>query len=148
MKIRALLLIVLMISGSYMMMQSIQGYEETEFTDLLSSMNAPFNSLIFTKPSTDGPGTDTWVVDEVEEIETFLSFLQNYHVRKLKPEEINPLDDVNHFSISLQDENGSTISIMISEDLIIRNSSLSYEIVDGPLDVDWLVQFFINNQLE
>lgn len=147
MKIRALLLIILMISGTYVMMQSIKDYEEKEFTDLLGSMNAPFNSLIFSKPSADGPGTETWVVDEVEEIETFLNFLQNYHVRKLKPEEINPHDDVNHFSISLKDENGSIISIMISEDLIIRNSLLYYEVVDGPLDIDWLVQFFISNQL-
>lgn len=147
MKIRALLLIILMIGGTFAMIQSIQDYEEKEFTDLLSSMNAPFNSLIFSKPSDDGPGNETWVVDEVEEIETFLSFLQNYHVRKLTPEEINPHDDVNHFSISLQDDNGSVISIMISEDLIIRNSSLYYEVVDGPLDIDWLVQFFISNQL-
>ena len=147
MKIRALLLLILMIGGTFAMIQSIQDYQEQEFTDLLSSMNAPFNSLVFSKPSDDGNGTETWVVDEAEEIETFLNFLQNYHVRKLKPEEINPHDNVNHFSISLKDENGSIISIMLSEDLIIRNSLLYYEVVDGPLDIDWLVQFFISNQL-
>lgn len=147
MKIRALLLIALMIGGTYVMVQSIQEYEEQGFTNLLHAMDAPFNSLIFSKPEADGEGTDTWVVDEAEEIETFLNFLQNYHVRKLKPEEINPHDDVNHFSISLQDENGNIISIMLSEDLIIQNSLLYYEVVDGPLDIDWLVQFFISNQL-
>lgn len=147
MKMRALLLIVLMIGGTYGMIQTIQDYKEKTFVELLNAMEAPFNSLIFTRPSQAGPGTETWTVDEANEIENFLGFLQNYHVRKLKPEEINPHDDVDHFSISLQDDNGSTISIMISEDLIIQNSLLHYEIVDGPLDVEWLVQFFINNNI-
>lgn len=147
MKMRALLLIVLMIAGTYGMIQAIQDYKEKEFVELLSAMEAPFNSLTFTKPSSTGPGTETWTVDEANEIENFLNFIQNYHVRKLKTEEINPHDDVNHFSISLQDDNGNTISIMVSEDLIIQNSLLYYEIVDGPLDIDWLVQFFLNNQL-
>lgn len=147
MKMRALLLIVLMIGGTYGMIQTIQDYKEKEFVELLSSMNAPFNSLIFTKPSPVGPGAETWTVDEANEIENFLGFLQNYHVRKMKPEEINPHDDVNHFSISLQDENGNIISIMVSEDLIIQNSLLYYEVVDGPLDIDWLVQFFLKNKL-
>lgn len=109
-------------------------------------MDAPFNSLIFTKPSVNGQGTDSWVVDEQEEIDTLLKFLQNYHVRKLKPEEINVYDDVNHFSISLLDDNGSELSIMLSEDLIIQDSILYYEVVDGPLDIDWLLAFFISNQ--
>ncbi|MDS9473076.1 hypothetical protein [Sporosarcina pasteurii] len=146
MKFRAILLLALMIGGAYMMVQSFQDYEKKEFTDILHSMDAPFNSLIFTKPSVNGQGTDSWVVDEQEEIDTLLKFLQNYHVRKLKPEEINVYDDVNHFSISLLDDNGSELSIMLSEDLIIQDSILYYEVVDGPLDIDWLLAFFISNQ--
>lgn len=146
MKFRAILLLALMIGGAYMMFQSYQEYDQKEFAEILYPMNAPFNSLIFTKPSTTGGGMDSWIVDDEEEIEIFLSFLQNYHVRKLKPEEINVYDDVNHFSISLQDDNGKTISIMLSEELIIQDSILYYEVVDGPLDIDWLLAFFINNE--
>ena len=75
-----------------------------------------------------------------------LYFLQNYHVRKLTPEEIDPFDDIEQFSISLQDENGNTLSIIVTKNLIIQNSLLYYEIVDGPLNLDWLLQFFISNQ--
>src|SRR5690625_1236057 len=135
MKFRAILLLALMIGGAYVMFQSTQDYEKKEFNEILNSMNAPFNSLIFTKPSADGQGMDSWIVDEQAEIDTLLKFLQNYHVRKLKPEEINVYDDINHFSISLQDENGSELSIMLSEDLIIQDSVLYYEVVDGPLDI-------------
>lgn len=143
MKIRGLLLLALMIGGAYMMIQSYS-QDEIAFNEILYSMNAPFNSLIFTKPSENG--TASWVVDEQSEIEALLSFLQNYHVRKLTPEEVNVYDDVNHFSIRLQDENGRELSIMLSEDLIIQDSILYYEVVDGPLDVEWLLTFFINNQ--
>lgn len=143
MKIRAFLLVALMIGGAYMMVQTYD-QDELAFSEILNAMNAPFNSLTFTKPS--DTGTESWVVDEQAEIESLLSFLQNYHVRKLKPEEINVYDDVNHFSIRLQDDNGRELSIMLSEDLIIQDSLLYYEVVDGPLDVEWLLSFFISNQ--
>lgn len=146
MKIRALLLIALMIGGAYVMLQSNKDFEEKEFTEILAPVNAHFSSLTFTKPAMAGSDPKSWIVDEPSEIESLLYFLQNYHVRKLAPEEINLLDKVDQFSVSLQDENGNTLSIIVNEDLIIQNSLLYYEIVDGPLNVDWLVQFFINNQ--
>lgn len=143
MKIRAFLLLALMIGGAYMMVQTNK-QDEKALTEILSAMNAPFNSLTFTKPSLNG--NESWVVDEQDEIEALLSFLQNYHVRKLAPEEINVYDSTNHFSIQLQDDNGRELSIMVSEDLIIQDSILYYEIVDGSLDVEWLLSFFISNQ--
>ena len=146
MRMRAFLLIALMIGGTYAMLQSYQEYDEKKFTEILAPMNAHFSSLIFTKPAMAVTDSKSWVVDEPSEIESLLYFLQNYHVRKLTPEEIDPFDDVIQFSISLQDENGNTLSIIVTEDLIIQNSLLYYEIVDGPLNVDWLVQFFISNQ--
>ena len=146
MKIRALLLITIMISGIYVMLQSYEDYNEKEFTELIDSTNTRFSSLVFTKPSTIGSTSKTWTVVEESEIENLLSFLQNYHVRKLKPEEIDPYDEIDQFSINLQDENGNVISLILNEDVIIQNSMLYYEIVDGPLNVDWLVQFFVSNQ--
>lgn len=146
MRIRALLLIAIMIGGMYAMMQSVHEYDEKKFTELLDSINTPISTLTFTKPPTFGSTPNSWVIDEDSEIENLLSFLQNYHVRKLKPEEIDPFDEIDQFSLSLRDEDGNTLSIIITEDLIIQNSLLYYEIVDGPLNVDWLVQFFVSNQ--
>lgn len=146
MKIRGLLLLAIMIGGAYMMFQTYKDEDQTAFTEVLHAMNAPFNSLTFTKPSADGTGVKSWVVDDQVEIDMLLSFLQNYHVRKLKPEEINVFDRVDHFSIQLHDENGRELSIMLSEDLIIQDDVLYYEVVDGPLDVNWLLTFFMNNE--
>lgn len=147
MKLRAFLLIAILIGGSYAMMQSFRDYNEKPFTDLLSTMNPPFDSLLFTKPATSGNASETWHIDDYSEISNLLDFLQDYHVRKLKPEEINTNDETMQFSIQLQDEDGNTLSILINENLIIQNSLLYYEIVDGPLDAKWLVHFFISNQI-
>lgn len=146
MRIRAFLLILIMISGTYMMLQTYKEDEQTAFREVLHAMNAPFNSLTFTKPAANGNGVESWVVDEQAEIDMLLSFLQNYHVRKLKPDEINIFDNANHFSIQLHDENGRKLSIMLSEDLIIQDDLLYYEVVDGPLDVNWLLAFFMSNE--
>lgn len=146
MKLRATLLVALLIGGAYMMFQSINDYNEQGFAKLFESMNPPFHSLIFTKPTTYSSDAQTWIVDDENEIEDLLAFLQNYHVRKLNAEEIIEDDDIDQFSISLEDKNGNTIDIFITEDIIIQNSLLYYKIVDGPLDVNWIVYFFTSNQ--
>ncbi|MEK5037794.1 hypothetical protein [Sporosarcina sp. FSL K6-3457] len=147
MKMRAFLLIAILIGGSYTMIQSFNDYNEKQFTDLLNTMNPSFTTALFTKPSTSGNTSETWHVDEHSEIDSLLNFLQGYHVRKLKPEEINTNDETEEFSIQLQDKDGNTLSILVNENLIIQNSLLYYEIVDGPLDTEWLVHFFISNQI-
>ncbi len=146
MKFRAILLIAIFIGGMYVMIQSMDDYKEKEFNELLNSRNDPFVSLLFSKPSTIGASADTWVVDEDKEIENLLLFLQNYHVRKMKPEEVSIGDHAEQFSISLHDNEGNTITIIVNENVIIENSLSYYKIVDGPLDVEWLVQFFVQNQ--
>ncbi|MER2089310.1 MAG: hypothetical protein ABS920_06195 [Sporosarcina sp.] len=144
MKIRALLLVAIMIGGAYAMIQSFHDYDDTEFTVLLDSIKNPFTSLIITKSSPLDFKLETWQTDDEEKIENVIDFLQNYHVRKLKPEEIDTEDNINEFSIILTDVKGNEVIIKINENLIIQNSSLYYEFVDGPIDANWLVQFFLN----
>lgn len=147
MKIRALLLVAILIGGSYTLVQSYLDYKEKAFEELLYSMNPKFSSITFAKPSTATTNGETWQVNEEKEIQELLSFLQMYHIQKLKPEEINLYDEILQFGIQLEDESGNSITVIIDENLIIQNNLLYYRIVDGPLDVDWLVHFFLGNKL-
>lgn len=147
MKIRALLLIAIMIMGTYALIQVFLGYDKKEVLAVLDAKNSPFSSMTFSEPSLSGAAPKIWDVDDESEIESLLEFLQDYHVRKLKPNKINRVDDINQFIISLTDKNGDNFSIVVNEDLIIENSSLYYEVIDGPIDVDWIVQFFISNKI-
>lgn len=147
MKIRALLLIAIMIMGTYSMIQVFLGYDKKEVTKVLGNPDSHFSVMTFSEPSLSGAAPKIWNVDDESEIESLLEFLQDYHVRKLKPEKINKIDDINQFIINLTDKNGDNFNIIVNEDLIIQNSSLYYEVIDGPLDVDWLVQFFISNKI-
>ncbi|BAQ11855.1 hypothetical protein OXB_3386 [Bacillus sp. OxB-1] len=147
MKTRAILLLALMFGGAYMMIQSYQDETERELTQVLSQWRNPFHSLTISKPALSGVPSDSWIVDDPDEIEALLHFLEGYHFRKLKPEEIDVTDEIDQFSIRLQDEENNSITIIISENLIIQNSSLYYEVVDGPIDTDWLVQFILDNHL-
>ena len=147
MKTRAILLLALMIGGACMLIQSYQNVTEREFTQDLSQWHHPFHSLPLSKPAISGVPSESWIVDDPGEIEALLHFLEGYHFRKLKPEEIDVTDEIDQFSIRLQDEENNSITIIINENLIIQNSSLYYEVVDGPLDTDWLVQFILDNHL-
>lgn len=147
MKFRGLILAVLLILGTQAMIESFQTDNEIALSDLLYSMSDPYTSILLTKSHTEGASVNTWVVDDEQEIDELLAFLEHYHVRKLNPEELDIDDDIDEFSIDLIDHSGNTVSILVNEDLIIHNAILYYQIVDGPLDVDWLVQFFIHNQI-
>lgn len=146
MRLRAVLLIALLIGGAYAMLQTINDYNEKNFSEIFNSMDTDFNSLIFSKPPMHGFPAETWVVDDEHEVDELLLFLQNYSVKKLKPEEIDPADSIEEFSIILKDTNGNSITIFIPENIIIQNSMLYYEIVDGPLDVNWIARFFASNK--
>ena len=139
--IRGLILLAIMMGGTYAMFQSFHDYDDKEFIVLLDAIQNPFTSLILTKASPLGYNIE-YTKDE-DKIESLLIFLQDYKIRKLKPEDIRLEDKIEEYSIMLQDEDGNEITIIINENLIIQNSLLYYEVVDGPLDVDWLVQLFI-----
>lgn len=146
MKMRAFLLIALIIGGMYAMVESINDFKVKSFAEYIETVDTEFKSLTFTKPIRYGSTSETWSVDDEYKVDELLQFLQNYHVKKLKPEEIDPDDNIDEFSISLKDADGNSITIVVAENLIIQNSLLYYEIVDGPLDVDWIVRFFVSNK--
>lgn len=146
MKIRALLLIALVIGGAYAMIQSINDYQQKKFSELVNVTHSEFHSLIFSKPPMYGAPAETWVVDDENEVDELLRFLQDYTIQKLKPEEIDPEDNIDELSITLQDQDGNSLTIVIAENIIIQNSELYYEIVDGPLDIDWIVRFIVSNK--
>jgi len=142
---RALLLIAILIGGTYMMLQSIDDDKEKYFFELLDPQTT-FDTLIFNKPPIFGTDPRTWIIEDEEQIQSLLHFLEQYHFRQLSPKEIVLDDEIERFSIILQSEKGHSINIIVTEDIIILNSELHYEIVDGPMNVDWLVNFFVSNQ--
>ena len=146
MKIRALLLIALLIGGTYAMLQTYNESDEKSFSELFNTIGNDFNSLIFTKPTTQGSPAETWVVDDEYEVSQLLQFLQNYTIQKLNAADIDVKDEIDVLSIELKDDDGNTITIMIEENIIIQNEDLYYVVVDGPLDVNWIVKFFVSNR--
>lgn len=146
MKMRAFLLIALIIGGMYAMIETINDFNEKSFNEFFETLDADFSSLTFTKPTMHGSPAETWSIHDEHKVDDLLQFLQSYHVKKLKPEEINLDDNIDEFTISLEDSDGNTVTIIIAENLIVENSLLYYEIVDGPLDVDWIVRFFVTNK--
>lgn len=147
MKLRAVLLIAILIGGLYTIIQTHNDYKEKQFTELINSINDNFTSLSFTVPAKFGISPEVWVTEDDDALKSLLTFLQNYTVQKLKPEETPSLSTNNQFSLHLESERGDAIVILVEENLIVMNSLSYYEIVNGPLNQDWMVQFFTTNQV-
>ncbi|WP_339251141.1 hypothetical protein NSQ43_13935 [Sporosarcina sp. FSL W8-0480] len=146
MRMRAVLLIALLIGGTYAMLESINDYYEKSFNELYEAMNADFDSLTFNKPAMNGSPAETWKVKDELEVDELLNFLQKYSVKKIKSEDVNSYGSLDELSISLQDSEGNSLTIIVAENLIIQNSINYYEIIDGPLDMNWIVRFIVSNK--
>ncbi|WP_438311736.1 hypothetical protein [Sporosarcina sp. FA9] len=146
MKFRAILLIAILLGGTYAVIQSQNEYDERLFTELTNYMNDPFISLTLNKPSNFGTPPDEWVIDDEVALESLVFFLEPYHVRKLKPDEIPSSPKTDGLSLVLETEYGNEFTIDVNSNYIILNSTSYYEIVNGPLESDWIIKFFVNNK--
>ncbi|AXH99523.1 hypothetical protein DV702_07040 [Sporosarcina sp. PTS2304] len=144
MKIRGVLLALLMTFGFYVMIQTIQ--ESTSHPLKRIQTEASFSTIIFKQPSLHEQPAVTWKIDQAEEVKRLLQFLQAYDYVRVDPDTLNLLDDHPLFSIDLQDDSGNRMTILIEEGILIQNDHLYYEVVNGPLQIDWLTEFIISNK--
>ena len=149
MKIRGVILALLMAGGFYVMIQTIDEASSHPFERLqdqqLNGLN-PYSSITFRQPGSQARHAVTWKVDEAEEIDRLLSFLQAYDYERIDPDTLQLFDDQSLFTIDLQDETGNRMTILIEEGVLIHNDRLYYEVVNGPMQVDWLMDFIISNK--
>ena len=89
MKIRALLLIAILIGGTYMMLQSSDDDKEKDLFELLDSQ-ITFATLIFNKPPIFVTDAKTCIIEADEAIQSLLHFLGQYRFRQLTPNDIDP----------------------------------------------------------
>lgn len=146
MRLRLVLLTLLVASGFYQMIQEYDQAANPSFQHLFDRPDYEFDSITFRQPGLLNEPALTWKVDQVHEIDQLLRFLQNYQYQKVDPSSLQLFDDEPIFTIYLQDTAGNSITILIEEELIIENETLYYQIVDGPLNVDWLMDFVFSNK--
>lgn len=146
MKFRAILLVAILLGGTYAIIQSKNEYDARLFTELTNYMNDPFISLTLNKPSNFGTPPYEWVIDDETTLEGLVLFLEPYHVRKLKPDEISALQKTDGLRLVLETEYGNEFTIVVDSNYILLNSTSYYEIVNGPLESDWIIKFFVNNK--
>ncbi|MHA6259718.1 hypothetical protein ACXYMX_07340 [Sporosarcina sp. CAU 1771] len=146
MKLRAVLLIAILVGGLYAIIQSHNEFKEKQFSELIDSKSTNFTSLSFTKPDKLGMAPEVWITEDNKVVENLLVFLENYSIQKLKTDEPTTHFSDNQFSILIESENGDEISILLEDNLIVLNSLSYYEIVNGPLNQNWMINFFISNQ--
>lgn len=147
MKLRGALLAFLVAAGFYVMMQTV---DETDFPaiDLLQDdqSGSPYSYITFRQPSLNEKPAVTWKVDHAAEVDRLLSFLQAYDYERIDPDTLELFDDEPFFTIDLHDESGNRVTVLIEEGILIHNDQLYYEVVNGPFQVDWLMEFILSNK--
>ncbi|GKV64740.1 MULTISPECIES: hypothetical protein [Sporosarcina] len=147
MKIRAALLTILVAAGFYVMIQTVNE-SNIHPMDLLNSETdgSAFSSITIRQPGLHDQPPVTWKVDQTHEIDRLLQFLEAYDYERIDPDTLQLFDDQPHFTIDLHDDAGNRMTILIEEGILIHNDQLYYEVVNGPLQVDWLMEFILTNK--
>ncbi|PIC58664.1 hypothetical protein CSV80_03840 [Sporosarcina sp. P12(2017)] len=149
MKIRGVILALLVAGGFYVMIQTIDEAASHPFERLQEQqLNglSPYSFITIRQPGLHEQQAVTWKVDQVEEVDRLLQFLQAYDYERVDPDTLQLFDDQPLFTIDLHDETGNRMTILIEEGVLIHNDRLYYEVVNGPLQVDWLMEFILSNK--
>ncbi|WP_301108063.1 hypothetical protein [Sporosarcina sp.] len=147
MKIRAALLTLLVAAGFYAMIQTLNESNIHPF-DLFHAEadGTAFSSITIRQPGLRDQQPVTWKVDQSHEVDRLLQFLEAYDYERIDPDTLQLFDDQPLFTIDLHDEAGNRMTILIEEGILIHNDHLYYEVVNGPLQVDWLMEFILSNK--
>ncbi|WJY27904.1 MULTISPECIES: hypothetical protein [Sporosarcina] len=146
MKLRAMLLVCLLIGGAYAMYISMVEFQVKGFHDILPGPANSVEQLVFTKPLPVSSEATAWIVTDKEEIVRLLSFLQSVEVQKIDTQlEVSDLD-FNQFTISLQDTDENRITILTEDHLIVTEAGEQFTVVGDSLDMDWILQFILTNR--
>lgn len=142
MRMRAFILLMIMIGGTYMMFQSKQNEKISSFTNILEEMDSPVQSVTFIKPTMDH-NIQLQTIEQTAEIDQFILFLNNYELQ-IENKQPTTVSTEEQFTILLEDHHQNVITILLQDDFVVFNDELYYKIVNGPLDVEQLVTFFVH----
>lgn len=145
MKLRAFLLVLLLVGGAYAMVHSINEFSSKKFSEVLQFPEEHVVQLIFTKPSTTGMTPPAWVSSDKEQIANLLEFLSSYELKKKDSQELLDELNFNQFTISIEDHEENLVTIMVEDSLIVTQNGEQYTLLDGPLDTDWMVDFILSS---
>lgn len=145
MKLRAFLLILLLSGGAYAMIQSSKEFSAKQFSEVFQMNEEHVTQLIFTKPYSTTKTPPRWASSDKEQISNLLDFLSGYEFLKEPQQKVLEDLDFNQFTISLEDQNENRVTIMVEDSVIILESGEQYTLLNGPFDVDWMVNFILSN---
>lgn len=144
MRMRALILLLIVISGTYMMFQSKSFEQTSSFNSVLKEMDSPVQSVTFIKPTASEHDVQLQIIEQATQIDQLIVFLENYQLQTTE-KQANVSSTHEQFTILLEDHDQNVITILLQDDFVVLNDEHYYKIVNGPLDVEWLATFFFHS---
>ncbi|MFS1511467.1 hypothetical protein VQL36_03375 [Chengkuizengella sp. SCS-71B] len=132
--------------------KNFNDYREGNLADLIIYEQEILFGLGFAEGSNKSPRSNwksTWLEDDKETVEKLIDFLSQYQVKKINSkqydEEFNQKDksveeEIFEFEI-LHKGNTGTSMYLLGDRIHIRNKGY-YDVLNGPIDSDWLSDFF------
>jgi len=144
MRMRAIILMLIIVSGTYMMLQSKSTNDISSFTTILNAMDSPVQTVTFIKPAATDHELQLQTIEQSTQIDHFLAFLEHY---QLQAADIAPTSSTTYeqFTILLEDDHHNVITILLQDDFVTFNDDHFYEILNGPLDAQQLATFFFQS---
>ena len=83
-----------------------------------------------------------WRTDQKEHVEELDHFLSPYRVKKMKDKEWNQdVSEEEGFKMTIYTRGGPIIAFIYEHRLLFLNEHHYYEVVNGPIDIDWVESY-------
>ncbi|KAA0547177.1 hypothetical protein FZW96_14500 [Bacillus sp. BGMRC 2118] len=135
-KIIVFVMIGIILIVGYRSVHNWNDRRDLDVEDLLHYKRSDFNSLTFRNAGETG-----WLTEDREAADKLVDFLDQYHVKESNYETFRHhiSEDGFQFTISYKKKDPISVSVLESKILILTDDY--YEILNSPVDMEWIGQF-------
>lgn len=122
-------------------------YRERNLVDLISYKPAEFYSFGFIKNEVPEYKAYSWFTKDMEPADELMNFLSQYRAKKISEEEFNQsMFGVEKFEFTITHSKANPAIVFAYENVVHIVAGNYYEIVNGPIDMEWINSFHAKYQ--
>ena len=144
-KITSLFVLLIVLVGALLVWKTTNDYKEKKLSDIINYDATKFEGFAF---EYRGDDNDVWNNDGHKTFEELLNFLSKYKVKKVKNTDVKVKNKEDGFDIFVSVKGKSDADMYTFWENYVSSGfdSDHYELVNGPIDMEWIKAFNEKNQ--
>ncbi|MFC7321660.1 hypothetical protein [Halobacillus campisalis] len=148
---RRYVIMAIIILGIFFSLKILNDYREKSLVDVISYHPGDYQSLGFTndRGNVSSDQVYEWWSYDKEPADELIEFLRQYRVKKIKYEKFEErLTKEESFEFAIRHSNANPVTGMVMENVIHMYNEDYYEVVNGPVNMEWIEEYSQTQEYE